>query len=398
MKNELIQLIESKSPGSIPLYLVIRGSHAYGTSLPTSDTDYSGVFVQNLDSILGMSYVEQINDDKNDIVIYELRRFLELLAKNNPTILELLNTPEDCIIYKHPLFDRILENKDNFLTKICANSFGGYAKEQIGKAKGQNKKQNWEKDKVTRKTPLDFCYLHQGEKSISLVEYLESRNLDQRFAGLSKVPHSKDTYAMFYDYTSASIYSEKTGKIERKISRFIARFDKSTYKSMGFKGISFEDSNDIRLSSIPFDCPNHYFVGYISYNKDGYMQHCKDYKSYETWLEQRNEQRWVDVESHGQKIDGKNMMHCRRLMDMAREIAEGKGIVVRRPNAQELIDIRQGKIDLQTLIDHVEGEIKEIDLLYKNSTLPDKVDMNLVEDILIEIRKEIYTLEIGINI
>ena len=60
MKKELIQLIESKSPGSIPLYLVIRGSHAYGTNLPSSDTDYSGVFVQNLDSILGMSYVEQI--------------------------------------------------------------------------------------------------------------------------------------------------------------------------------------------------------------------------------------------------------------------------------------------------------------------------------------------------
>jgi len=197
---------------------------------------------------------------------------------------------------------------------------------------------------------------------------------------------------MFYDYTSASIYSEKTGKIERKISRFIARFDKSTYKSMGFKGISFEDSNDIRLSSIPFDCPNHYFVGHISYNKDGYTQHCNDYKSYETWLSQRNEQRWVDVESHGQKIDGKNMMHCRRLMDMAREIAEGKGIVVRRPNAQELIDIRQGKVDLQTLIDHVESEIKEIDILYKNSTLPDKVDMNLVEQILIDIRKQIYSL------
>ena len=85
-------------------------------------------------------------------------------------------------------------------------------------------------------------------------------------------------------------------------------------------------------------------------------------------------------------------MHCRRLMDMAREIAEGKGIIVRRPNAQELIDIRQGKVDLQTLIDHVESEIKEIDLLYKNSTLPEKVDMNLVEQILIDIRKQIYNL------
>jgi hypothetical protein len=390
MKNELIQLIESKSPGSIPLYLVIRGSHAYGTNLPTSDIDYSGVFVQNLDAILGMSYVEQINDDKNDIVIYELRRFLELIAKNNPTILELLNTPEDCIIYKHPLFDKILDNRDSFLTKICANSFGGYAKEQISKAKGQNKKQNWERNKVTRKNPLDFCFILKGEKSIPLVDYLESKNLDQKFAGLSKVPHSKDTYALFYDYGCASMHSDKTPKWERLMSNFVNSIPGYGYKAIGFKGIAFEDSNDIRLSSIPIDCPSQYFIGHISYNKDGYMQHCKDYKSYETWLAQRNEQRWVDVESHGQKIDGKNMMHCRRLMDMAREIAEGKGIVVRRENAQELIDIRQGKIDLQTLIDHVEKEIKEVDNLYKNSTLPEKVDMKLVETILVDIRREIY--------
>ena len=95
MKEQLIQLIEEKSPGSIPVYLVIRGSHAYGTNIETSDVDYSGVFVQSQDSIYGMSYKEQINDDNNDIVIYEIRRFLELLEKNNPTILELLNTPED---------------------------------------------------------------------------------------------------------------------------------------------------------------------------------------------------------------------------------------------------------------------------------------------------------------
>jgi hypothetical protein len=363
MKNELIDLIQEKSPGSIPLYLVVRGSHAYGTNLPSSDVDYSGVFVQNLDSILGNSYLEQINDDKNDIVIYELRRFLDLLAKNNPTILELLNTPEDCIVYKHPLFDVILANKSNFLTKICANSFGGYAKEQISKAKGQNKKQNWEKDKVTRKNPLNFCYLHTGEYSVPLVDYLERFELNQEFCGLSKIPHSKDVYALFY--------TEEFAK---------------------FRGIAFEDSNDIRLSSIPKDLPECCFIGHISYNKDGYVQHCKDYKSYQTWLEERNEQRWVDVESHGQKIDGKNMMHCRRLMDMAREIAEGRGIIVRRPNAQELIDIRQGKIDLQTLIEHVEKEIIEVDLLFKNSTLPEKVDMKLVDQILIDVRKQIYNL------
>ena len=202
MKDSLISFIKEKSPNAIPLFLVIRGSHAYGTNIETSDTDYSGIFVQSLDDILGNKYIEQINDDNNDTVIYEVRRFLELLGKNNPTVLELLNTPENCILYKDPIFDEILSNRDKFITKICANSFGGYAKTQIQKAKGQNKKQNWEKEKVTRKTPLDFCYLHQGEHSIDLVKYLEEKGLDQKYCGLSKSPHGRDVYSLFYDFKS----------------------------------------------------------------------------------------------------------------------------------------------------------------------------------------------------
>jgi hypothetical protein len=387
MKQELIDLIEQKSPGAKPLYLVIRGSHAYGTNIETSDTDYAGVFIQSMDNILGSSYKEQINDDKNDIVIYEIRRFLELLGSNNPTVLELLNTPEDCVIYKDPIFDLVLENRDKFISKICAKSLGGYARQQISKAKGQDKKQNWEKDKVTRKTPLDFCYIHLGEYSIHLKDYLKDNNLDQRFCGLSNVPHSKDTYALFYDRMSDYRFSEMRPKWERFLSNLL-----NDSKPLGFKGIAFEDSNELRLSSIPKDLPSKYFIGHISYNKDGYSQHCKDYNSYQTWLSERNEARWIDVQSHGQKIDGKNMMHCMRLMQMAREIAEGRGIIVRRENAEELLDIRRGKVDLQSLIDKVESEIKEIDRLFENSNLPDSVDMNFINELIIKIRKKIYKI------
>ena len=387
MKENLIKFIQEKSPNSIPLLIVIRGSQAYGTNLPTSDIDYSGVFVQSLDDILGDKYLEQINDDKNDTVIYEVRRFIELLGKNNPTVLELLNTPEDCILYKDPVFDMILENRDKFITKICANSFGGYAKMQIQKAKGQDKKQNWEKDKITRKTPIDFCYLLKGEKSIPLKDYLEENKMDQKFCGLSKSPHGRDIYALFYDRMSDYRFSENMPRCERFLSNLF-----NSVKPLGFKGISFENSNEIRLSSIPKNLPNSYFIGHISYNKDGYSQHCKDYNSYQTWLKERNEGRWVDVQSHGQKIDGKNMMHCRRLMDMAREIAEGKGIIVRRENAKELISIRKGEIDLQTLINHVESEIVEIDKLFKDSNLPDNVDPNFISNLIIKIRKSVYNL------
>jgi len=376
--NEFRDFIESKSPGSQPLLIVVRGSKAYGTQVPTSDTDYAGVYIQPIEDILGFGYKEQINDDKNDTVFYEIRRFLELLASNNPTILELLNTPEDCVIYKHPAFSRILSYQDQFLTKICAKSFGGYAIQQIKKAKGQDKKQNWEKDKVTRKTPLDFCYLHLREKSIPLADYFESKGYDQKYAGLSKVPHSRDTYALFYD---------------RLFSLLGDKINQTSNKPIGFKGVAFEDSNDIRLSSIPIDTPDDYFIGYVSYNKDGYTTHCNDYKSYQTWLENKNEQRWVDVKSHGQKIDGKNMMHCRRLLEMAREIAQGKGIIVRRENAQELIAIRKGEVDLESLIQQAENDIQEIDQLFKESNLPDSVDKDLVNSILINIREEFYNIK-----
>lgn len=371
MKEQLFNLISEKSPNAKPLLIVIRGSHAYGTNLPTSDTDYAGVFIQSLDDILGFGYKEQINDDKNDIVFYEIKRFLELVTANNPNILELLNTPEDCIIYKDSNFDEILNHKKDFITKTCAKSFAGYATQQIKKSKGQDKKQNWEKDRVTRKTPLDFCYFHFGSNSIPLTDYLIKKGMDQRFCGLSKVAHSRDTYALYYDFGS----EETNGSVE--------------YPSYGFRGISFENSNDVRLSSIPKEAQ---LIGYVSYNKDGYTVHCDDYRSYETWLKNKNDSRWVDVQSHGQKIDGKNMMHCRRLLEMSKEIAEGKGINVRRPNADYLISIRKGEIDLQTLINNAETDIREIDELFKSSDLPKDVDVNLINSILINIRKKFYKI------
>jgi hypothetical protein len=41
---------------------------------------------------------------------------------------------------------------------------------------------------------------------------------------------------------------------------------------------------------------------------------------------------------------------------MVREIAEGISVIVRRENVIELISIRRGELDLQTLIDFVESD------------------------------------------
>jgi hypothetical protein len=388
-----IHFIKEKCEGAEPLLIVIRGSQAYGTNLPTSDIDYAGVYIQSQEDIYGTRYKEQINDDTNDTVFYEVRRFLELVASNNPTILELLNTPEDCIIYKHPLFDEILKHKDEFITKVCAKSFGGYAIQQIKKAKGQDKKQNWEKEKVTRKDVLDFVYVLKDGQSIPWKVWNSERGFEEKFCGVVNIPNARDVYAVYFDQEAYQCFGETIPEYMKENAK---RWRREAGKPMGFgykgliksgEGVSLAESNALRLSSIPKgETP----ICNIIYNKDGYTAHCKDYKSYQDWLENRNEQRWVDVQSHGQKIDGKNMMHCRRLLEMAREIGEGQGIKVRRANKDYLISIRKGEIDLESLIAQAELDIIEIDEIFANSNLPDQVDPKLVHELLVKLRRNFY--------
>jgi hypothetical protein len=77
---------------------------------------------------------------------------------------------------------------------------------------------------------------------------------------------------------------------------------------------------------------------------------------------------------------------------MSKEIGRGEGIIVRRPDAQELLAIRRGEVDLDSLIDTAELEIKEMDKIFEDSNLPKSIDPELVNDLLIKIRREFYHL------
>ena len=377
------------------LFECIVGSQAYATNIETSDIDKKFVYILPEDYILGTGYVEQINVNA-DYTGWEVRRFLELLESNNPTVLELLNSPEDCIISKHPLFDVILEQKEKFITKGCKNSFGGYARQQIKKAKGLNKKQNWEKEKVTRKELLDFCYVIEDEKSIPLKEWLEDGYYPtdvQKFCGVVNIPNARDMYALYYDGVASNCFSVDNDEEGREA---LKTFLKSNGKALGFgyKGLvkvggsdNAGISNQLRLSSIP---KGEEPIAIFTYNKDGYTQHCKDYKEYQEWLDNRNEARYVDTQKHGQQIDGKNMMHCMRLIRMAKEIGEGKGIQIRRPDAQELLSIRRGEVDLESLIEMADKEIQNMDTIFDESDLPAKVEKGLVNRLLVTIRRMFY--------
>jgi hypothetical protein len=289
-----------------------------------------------------------------------------------------------------------LDHKADFITKGCKNSFAGYAVQQIQKARGLNKKQNWEKDKVTRKDVLDFVYVIEGQKSIPWKVWNENNGrYDEKFCGVVNVPNARDLYAVYFDYDANNCFNERIPEDMREAAK-TWRKEEGLPMGFGYKGLvktgegqNVAESNQLRLSSIPKgETP----ICNIIYNKDGYSTHCKDYKEYEEWLANRNEQRYVDTQAHGQKIDGKNMMHCMRLIRMSKEIGRGEGIQVRRADREYLLSIRKGEIDLDSLIETAEAEIKEMDYIFEDSNLPDKIDANLVNTLLIKIRREFYGL------
>jgi hypothetical protein len=238
-----------------------------------------------------------------------------------------------------------------------------------------------------------------GEKSIPWRTW-NSGKYDEKFIGAVNIPNARDTYALFYDSVAEMLHSENTDEeLRETYKEALRKAGKSM--GMGYKGlintghededgkVNYGISNQLRLSSVP---KGEKVIATIVYNKDGYSEHCKDYREYQEWLENRNEARYVETQEHGQRIDGKNMMHCMRLIRMATEIGRGEGIQVRRSDREYLLSIRRGEIDLETLIEEADDAIIEMDKIFENSNLPNKVNRDLIDGLLIKIRKEFYNI------
>ncbi|WP_426791193.1 DNA polymerase beta superfamily protein [Sphingobacterium sp. WOUb80] len=349
--------IDELRKNGLILFEAVVGSRTYGLATASSDTDIKGVFYLPLEYYLGGQYIAQVANASNDEVYYELGRFVELLSKSNPTVLELLACPADCIVYQDPIMDQF--KMQDFITREAAMTFAQYAMVQVRKAKGLNKKINNPMDRE-RKSLLDFCFIIAGHGSLPLSAWLSQRQWKQEDCGLAKIEHAKGMYALYYDQA----------------------------QTLGYKGIvATLESNEVSYSSIPKD---ETLCAYLFVNHEAYSSYCKTYNEYFSWVSKRNEARFEGTMNHGQGYDAKNMMHTVRLLQQAKEILSKSALQIQRPNREELLRIKNGAYSYDELFVWSQKLFQEVQELSLHSLLPVAPDQDKLRQQLVDMRKQLY--------
>lgn len=118
------------------LYLGYAGSRSYGTATAESDIDLRGIAFAPRETVFGLGTYEQTVLPEPDTVIYSLKKYVQLAAKANPNILELLFAERDQLLVCSSFGETLRERRQLFLSKRAFYSFGGYAIKNIRKLGG----------------------------------------------------------------------------------------------------------------------------------------------------------------------------------------------------------------------------------------------------------------------
>lgn len=359
------------------IYDVIAGSWAYGTQTPSSDQDLRGFYITPKDDYISLFEVqEQVNDEKNDIVYYDLKRAFDLLKTANPNMAELLWIPEDCVKYKHPIMDILLENKKLFISKKAYFTHASYSLAQIKKARGANKKvHNPMQKEMPRKE--DFCWFISGVNETfdrdncdywffnnirKLVRLLTNQNDPKDFPFRPKP--LKNTNIDLSEYHVTSL--EHTPNVFR-----LYHYGKEA------KGV-FRGDQYLACESIPKEDEISRFKGILIYNHPEFERAVKDWHSYWDFMKNRNPERWIDQEKGLLSYDQKNMMHCVRLLMSSENIlVNGEPLVrIDGENRDHLMKIRRGEFKYEEIMKDVEEREVRLKKLFDISTIPEDVDMD----------------------
>lgn len=108
----------------------------------------------------------------------------------------------------------------------------------------------------------------------------------------------------------------------------------------------------------------------------------KHHAAYQEWRKSRNPKRAALEARHG--YDTKHAMHLCRLLKMGIEVLRSGQVIVRRPDAEWLLSIRNGALDYQDLLGWARQAEQELGRAERESELPEEPDFGWAESMVVE--------------
>jgi predicted nucleotidyltransferase len=332
---------------------MLAGSHAYGTNIATSDTDYRGIFVADPINVRTPFYpIGEVDDNsEEDTKIYELGKFMKLALDCNPNVIELLWTNMEDVVVTSPEYELLRKHAGALLSRKVAFTTSGYALAQLKRIKGHNK---WLTNPQPEAKPQQVDYMslvHNFTGTKLFKVHLRDYERDHRL-----VPFSGDTFGV-YQIDGYSPFNPTTGNLNTE----------------------YEGDSDTLGTPL--------FI--VKFNRSVYESAKETWSNYWTWKKNRNEKRSILEEQFG--YDTKHAMHLVRLLRMGAEVLQTGVLHVRRPDAAELLSIRDGAWSYDQVVSYAEEMDRLVrEELLQKTALPQKPNVKLAADLMLEIQEMVW--------
>ena len=354
------------------IYVTLHGSQAYGLNNELSDVDVKGIVIpprdvennlfhkfeqaiDNKELEASLEYLKNPKNPKFESSLYSLKKFMVLAANVNPNIIEVLWTdPADQFVFKSPM-DVLMDNRHLFLSSKAKFTFSGYAFAQAAKIERHRK---WivrgEIEKPDRaKFGLPEERAPQMNDIFGLIKSeVERWNLSQFPLNEEERDELKSTiWELIYNVSQVDVNEGNWPKV---------------YEA----GVIERLAKEYNLKEEVVD---------ILQRERLYKKELESYQSWLNWKKNRNPARHeLEVKSG---YDTKHGSHLARLMRMGVEILSDHKVIVKRPDRDELLAIKNGEWSYEKLIDYSKEMQIKLDELYKTTTLPKSVNYEKINEL-----------------